>query len=64
MIPLKYIRDGQNIKYIENDRVERYPSINAAKRESRRLQIAEDGRTGAGSLMTAIKGDIVKKISQ
>ena len=64
MIPLKYIRDGRNIKYTENDRVENYPSINAAKRESRRLQIEEDGLTGAGSLMTAIKCDMVKKISQ
>lgn len=49
-----YVRKGKNITtYDDNGKgtTKKYDYINEAKRESRRLQISEDGGLGRGCLM-------------
>lgn len=49
----KYIRKGATIIDITNEvhKQKSFNSINAAKRESRKLQMAEESALGRGSLM-------------
>ena len=46
-----YIRKGKNIKTIATGKTETFEYINEAKRKSRELQLAADGRLGGGSLV-------------
>ena len=46
----KYIRKGKTITEIATDKRESFSSINAAKRESRQIQMREDGVLGRGSV--------------
>jgi len=47
----KYIRKGKNIKTIATGEVQGFKTINLAKKESRKLQMNEDGGLGRGALM-------------
>ena len=55
MKPLKYERKDHSIKNVDTGEIEHFKSINAAKRESRKLQKATDGAIGRGSLRVVDK---------
>ena len=50
MIECKYERKGKNITTLETGVTDTHKTINAAKRESRRLQMAIDNGLGRGVL--------------
>ena len=47
----KFIRDRNRIIKIEDGSVQKFKSVNAAKKKSREIQMAEDGAFGLGSVM-------------
>lgn len=48
----RYARKGHEIITLETGNAQGYPSINEAKRESRRLQMELDHKLGLGSVRT------------
>jgi hypothetical protein len=50
MKPLMYVRIGRGIITCKTQARENYPSINAAKRASRSIQMKTDGGLGRGTV--------------
>ncbi len=53
MTTAQFERQNHTIKELPKGKRKAYPSINAAKRRSREIQIAEDGSLGLGSVVVA-----------